>query len=510
MGYYAIGIGGTGAKCLESIIHLAAAGMMPDNRDLQVLFVDPDRSNGSLERTTMTLARYKECKSTIKFGTTEFLKTAINSAEAPNHVWTPFGDINAPRLDEFFTYNIFRNSEPTAAHLFEVLYSASERAEDLNEGFRGHPSIGSAVMAKAMEMDLNQEPWETFYNTLRKDNDARIFLAGSIFGGTGASGFPTIAQLIHNGLEEEDLRGHVKLGGTLVLPYFSFQSSNRSEGAGNRLHARSEEFLMNTQAALKYYARREQAEVYDAVYLCGNDERHTWVDSCFGGGNQKNAPHFIELYAALGAIHFFGHNFEEADQATPYFVTARNRNNSLQWQDLPDGDNGKTIRLKIGQLSRFAFAYLSVYKPTIDELKHNNKGYHVPWFVDFFKRNAIQPADYETQLNSIESYCKEFLEWLANIQINCSEEEEINLVKYEAYAEKDKETSLNLRSADSFRLEDFGNLIRSQEDADPNTLSKLWERMSNSRGKSPANDAEEIGKFLSSLYHNCASRPDNN
>ena len=46
MGYYAIGIGGTGAKCLESLIHLAAAGMMPDG-DLHLLFVDPDTSNGS-------------------------------------------------------------------------------------------------------------------------------------------------------------------------------------------------------------------------------------------------------------------------------------------------------------------------------------------------------------------------------------------------------------------------------------------------------------------------------
>ena len=47
MGYYAIGIGGTGAKCLESLIHLAAAGMMPDNSDLYILFVDPDEANGS-------------------------------------------------------------------------------------------------------------------------------------------------------------------------------------------------------------------------------------------------------------------------------------------------------------------------------------------------------------------------------------------------------------------------------------------------------------------------------
>ena len=50
MGYYAIGVGGTGAKCLESLIHLSAAGMMPKSDELHVLFVDPDTSNGSRAR----------------------------------------------------------------------------------------------------------------------------------------------------------------------------------------------------------------------------------------------------------------------------------------------------------------------------------------------------------------------------------------------------------------------------------------------------------------------------
>jgi hypothetical protein len=32
MSYYVIGIGGTGAKCVEAFIHLCAAGLMPDNK----------------------------------------------------------------------------------------------------------------------------------------------------------------------------------------------------------------------------------------------------------------------------------------------------------------------------------------------------------------------------------------------------------------------------------------------------------------------------------------------
>ena len=366
MAYYAIGIGGTGAKCLESLVHLAAAGMMPDG-ELYVLFVDPDTANGSLERAQQTLTRYVMCKDTLQLGQTPLLKTKIVSAE-PN-LWTPLEDHANPRLDSFFHYNALRTSKDSArvaaAHLFEVLYSKQERETTLEYGFRGHPSIGSAVMAKTVNLGEN-EPWDTFRKRLAIDTDAKVFLAGSIFGGTGASGFPTIARLVHNELEK--IGGvNVKLGGALILPYFSFLSED-----DNELQAKSEAFLMNTQAALKYYHLWNQTGIYDAVYLFG-DESRTQVDTHLGGQNQRNAPHFIELYGALAAIHFFGANFE-ADQPAQYFMTARRQNNRLQWEDLPDGNHGHTIRSKIGQLVRFAFAYLSVYQPMLQDIHNKGKG----------------------------------------------------------------------------------------------------------------------------------------
>ena len=45
-------------------------------------------------------------------------------------------------------------------------------------------------------------------------------------------------------------------------------------------------------------------------------------------------------------------------------MTACAEKNRLQWTDLPDGKNGETIRSRIGQLARFAFAYLSVISPS--------------------------------------------------------------------------------------------------------------------------------------------------
>ena len=480
MGYYAIGIGGTGAKCLESLIHLAAAGMVPDG-DLHLLFVDPDTSNGSRARVEETLAHYVECKDRFDLGQTDLLKTKIDPADPI--LWTPFRETN-PSLNRFFHYENFRDS--AAGKLFDVLYSGYEIESTLEEGFRGHPSIGSAVMAKTVNLE-DDEMWSLFRKKIADDDEgAKVFLAGSIFGGTGASGFPTIAQIVKNALD-------VKLGGALLLPYFKFMD----DGDDNKLKAKSDEFLMNTQTALKHYHLWNQMGIYDAVYLFG-DESRTDVENALGGPEQKNAPHFIELYAALAAIDFFRKDFRPDDGAQ-YFMTAREENNRLQWTDLPDGGNGDIVRSRIGQLARFAFAYLSVYHPALQRIADRGKdAYRASWYVDFFERRNISID--QALLSTVEKYCNDFLLWLANIQGNCSDMEAIELIDYSAYAETKADGSLDLKSSQNFS-NDLSHLIQSQTETESNVLHKLWERMCNSRSK--GRDAQDIGKFLRALYENC-------
>jgi hypothetical protein len=57
MSDYVISIGGSGAKCVEAILHMSAAGLMPEG-ELNVIFVDPDISNGNLQRAQNILQLY--------------------------------------------------------------------------------------------------------------------------------------------------------------------------------------------------------------------------------------------------------------------------------------------------------------------------------------------------------------------------------------------------------------------------------------------------------------------
>ena len=518
MSYYAIGIGGTGAKCLESLIHLAAAGMMPDG-DLYVLFVDPDNSNGSRARAKETLDKYRACKNNLTLGQTPFLKTKINPFNSDESVhWTPFEKDASPSLGRFFDYgNLNENkNHPGAAHLFEVLYSKAEIETSLEKGFHGHPSIGSGVMAQTVDF---KQPglWSQFRGRIANDSDAKVFLAGSIFGGTGASGFPTIAQLI-----KDELTTSVKLGGALVLPYFKFISEENGQGTDVQLKANSDYFLMNTQAALNYYHLREQTRIYNAVYLLGNGAE-VEVKNSSGGGGQKNAPHFLELYAGLAAIHFFKNGFENAEDAQ-YFLTARENTNQLKWGDLPDDNNGNTIRSSIAQLTRFAFAYLHFYLPTIRGIKQGTyRSKDATWFANFFNQKGwfgwigqdkIDLTDDQTTdlLNETENYCRSFLSWLAYIQTNKGENENIKLIQHEAFAdpqhlEKEIRDSISseadeekiLKPVRDFESGKFRDLVQDDNYVDLDTLGR---QMSDGEGGKVAG-AQGVGKFLSALYQNC-------
>ena len=105
--------------------------------------------------------------------------------------------------------------------LYESLFTEQERTTNLDKGFRGHPAIGAAVMTE--KMDINDEPWKTILPQINADKNAKIFLFASVFGGTGAAGFPTIARLLQAELHKDGEGNCIaKIGGALVLPYFQF------------------------------------------------------------------------------------------------------------------------------------------------------------------------------------------------------------------------------------------------------------------------------------------------
>jgi hypothetical protein len=228
---YLIGIGGTGARVIEAAVFMCAAGFGPD--ELSVFLIDPDEGNGNLSRTKTLLSLYKQCKDAFQPSQgTKLLKTKITT---PNpFVWNIFKDQNETLADRI-NYKNYRDEKNPIADLASVLFSGGDGEESggelntkLNEGFRGHPSIGALVMSDPSYKD--KDPWKTFWDDISvrtQPNDVSVFLVGSIFGGTGAAGVATIGSRKFIKFNENAKLGEnqskVLLGGALVLPYFTFK-----------------------------------------------------------------------------------------------------------------------------------------------------------------------------------------------------------------------------------------------------------------------------------------------
>jgi Tubulin like len=418
MSLYIVSIGGTGAKCVESIIHLAAAGLFGKEK-IQVLFIDPDESNGNLTRTRETLATYQAGRRAVSGSGSElpWMQTPIEALE----VWSPFSGSLNKSLGSYFNYESYAFNSPGLGHLFDILYTPGEREAGLDVGFRGRPAIGSAIMSQVKLNSTSQEPWRSLLQSIELDlgvggggSKTRIFICGSIFGGTGASGFPTIGRLLKNKLEKSGMSSSVKIGGLLMLPYFQFSvPANQDPGA---IYARPEQFLLNTEAALRYY---QAQPIFDSIYLLGDQEPASVSEFSIGKNTQRNDPHFIELYAALAA-----RDFVAQEEMQPVVLLSRQDDQRVTWDDIPDK---AVVKPNFANAVRFAYLWVVNLSPELNAGKSNIKNFQkaAPWFSRFFKPQGLflggrGMPDLNDELEQdtiqcINGWCQSFLRWVSLI-----------------------------------------------------------------------------------------------
>jgi len=460
MSFYFISIGGTGAKVMESLTHLCIAGILPEKERLFISAIDPDVGNGNLERTATALNNFAVFQSFSVGNDTNLFKNKISIVRP-----FPFNPTGTDKtLDDLINFYHYNNS--AVGKLFEVLYTKKERETTLNEGFRGHPSIGAAVLAKKFEE--GSKLTAQIEKTISEGEIAKIFLAGSVFGGTGAAGLPTIARLLKNNLA--DYADRISIGGALILPYFSFTPTEIKD----ELFARSENFLPNTKAALKYYSEREN--LFDATYFVGDSVMTAVKEFSVGSANQRNEAHIVELYAALAAADFYARPIK-SPKIIKYIC--RHEQNRFSLTDFPLSSE------RFLQFTRFILAYVHLIKPVLADLVSGNaKSYKYPWFVDYLEGIDVTAPE----VVNFNFYAEAFVSWLK--QIETLDGREVFLVNPALF------------ESNPARLVD--KKLFSVMDGDKNgvSLHEIFYRLSE-----PAKfdtTVKGFGKFLRRLYDSCA------
>ena len=482
MGHYFISIGGSGSKTLEALTHLCISGNMPDNSKLNVLAIDPDVGNGNLERSSAALNNYDIFQSLAVGNDTPLFKTKVSLIKP--FPWNPTE--HDKTLDDLMGYQTY--SGTPLGSLYEVLYTRKERGTSLNEGFRGHPSIGAAVLAKKYSVRTgDSSQWNDFIDKVRQDigsgGNIKIFLAGSVFGGTGAAGIPTIARLLRDSLSEYGSR--ILIGGALILPYFNFTAPEDE----TKLFAKSENFLTNTKAALKYYSQKDN--VFNFMYFIGDSLVTPVKQFSAGASTQKNDAHIVDFYSALAAIDFFR---QQADGQHEFKYICHNETNRFTWNDFPQlwehtvsGDSEFKLSERFVKFARFIFAYVHLIKPVLKDLAAGKlRAYQYPWFVDFFKGVDINSAN----VKNFEDYTESFVTWLK--QIETLQSRDISLIKSSMFADN---------PAQILQVDEFKSCDGQETDL---TFNEIWYRLAE-----PLNIDSTVtgfGKFLRRLYEACEVR----
>jgi hypothetical protein len=329
--------------------------------------------------------------------------------------------IHASNLKTIFNKEALQVNASALGKLFDALYSPEEQEADLGVGFRGRPPIGSAVMSRLELETLRQggelSGWQRLFSQIQADlgvgnNQVIVHFCGSIFGGTGASGIPTLAKLVANQLQKDQIRNSVRINASLLLPYFQFDRPNDGD---QTVYAETRFFALNTQAALQYLT--EQGEgCFDRVYLIG-DRDQTKYQSHTGGTNQQNDAHFVELYAALALNHSF-ENFGQGGEPTKGLYISRDSGDRLLWTDLPNGQN---VKRDLSKGVRFAYAWLYNLSMELDDaVTMGDKPFAqgAPWFRHYFSLKGGQDekplvsAEDQKELNQVLiTWCSRFLLW---------------------------------------------------------------------------------------------------
>ena len=208
-------------------------------------------------------------------------------------------------------------------------------------------------------------------------SDPKVFILGSVFGGTGASSIPIIPQAISEAASimsngAANILGRAYFASTLLTAYFSFKAPSALELKNQKVIATSDKFALNSQVAMMFYDDDTTVKnTYQRFYMMGTDgqgwdpmvrEKDKITETITGGGEQKNDSHYIELLAACAALDFYNcdtaHLKEnKSNGETDYVYRAVDGSGKFEFKDfVGNKDNyDKDFAKKFGMLIAFSF-----------------------------------------------------------------------------------------------------------------------------------------------------------
>lgn len=402
---YIFAIGGTGSRVLRSLTFLMASGVsLGKNIDSVVpIIIDPDEANGDLTRTALLMRDYSKIRSYLNFTglRSKFFSTSINGL-LKNYTLPIEGTHDKPFKKFIGLHSMGRENQA----MMEMLFSNENLEANMQVGFKGNPNIGSVVLNQV----VNSADFQKFANDFKTGD--KIFIISSIFGGTGASGFPLLVTTMrqNNTLPNFDSINNAEIGAVTLLPYFKVNNDENSA-------IDSSTFISKSKAALAYYEKNVASQgVVNALYYLGDDDKVPNYPNNEGSAAQQNRGHIIEMLSATAIIDFCNSTFDQGSTINKELSTAHEESNgSVSIQCLGPGLT-RMLRRPLTQMMLmsnymdFHFSYL--YK--LDLIHNFGNGFFdseemvsIRKFTSEFRSWIKEMSDNQRSLDLFDLDCKD-------------------------------------------------------------------------------------------------------
>jgi hypothetical protein len=460
---FVVTMGGSGSAVANSLVFLTAAGVFEDKvENIHLLIIDAHASHkgtmAALENATTYGALKKHFNPNNAFPA--FKQTIIP------YSWDLLINYSGKlKRDKFALKDLTRIDKDgndldeyddtiiKAETLMKVLYTSHEQAQPVLTGYHAHPAIGAACGTAAVLSDTERSGFGAFVRALQSklvQENAKLVLAGSLFGGTGASSLSSMVRAFHKVGSKPGLAGKLSIAGVFMLPYFAFEKPASKLKPEEEI--RMEMFNFGSKNALSYYEDSKLLKadgfddegLFDAIYMLGFDKpipRSPYSD----GDGMNNPASFVEMEAAMAIRDYFlGQIIEQNERKRTFFKAIRTYEHEGQISYKMEWDTftlGTKLRDWVGKMLKVALLFNMYFYP------------------NFFKRHG---GERMAAFKPYECYIVDE----PNAQGACDKLREF-FVKYETWCVQIAETlGTDITKSNMFDLDRFRNLVNFQTNLD--------------------------------------------
>ena len=272
-----IAVGGSGQHTMLAYLRLARLCNLPPAR---LITVDADLRQGNGNQPTT--AALIERQARLGFREKVFWEPI-----------RPLPELNDPQAQTF--ESLMRPAPGSESELFGALFSPRQREVKVTTGFHGHPSVASSTfrmfLREGNDLLAKLQEW------ISLQDEQRIVVAGSTFGGTGSGVMPVLTSYIKDWCRGKGVR--LRLGGVIQVRWFDLGLPDQTalEDA-EKVDVTSYDLERNSSCLVEYY-RKNLESMFDRAFLLGHhphaNRRSTGVEQ------QPEHPHAVNLLAGYVA-----------------------------------------------------------------------------------------------------------------------------------------------------------------------------------------------------------------